>query len=639
MTRPVLYGEYPYYRARSDHWDRNLASLARAGIDVVTCYVPWRFHEINPGTYDFAGATDPQRDLLRLLRLIAGHGLRVVLKPGPFVHGEVQLGGLPDRVSPTVDPAYPAVLNTAGEPVTSQTLALPSMSGDRYRKQVRHWLRAVDKQVLTPQLAPHGPVVGVQLGNEGIYSDANQPATAHDFAAGAVRAFTDQLRKTDSALAEAARVAPAQWPVGVRAAWSKWTGVLLCEQYAELAAGLSPAARAVAMVNIPLPSLDTAGSAATWLLRTANIDRTGLPEGYTSWVGNAARSPSSFAAHWFGVRARRSSNVEDNWGFTWTDGSFAQPATALFHALLALGLGSRTCSVYTACATAHWGPEIDLDPDGLRSEGLEPADYGPPYCPGAPLREDGGSGANLAALHALRDLLRQPSVPHGAEFSADLALLVPQVLARAAAWTEAQGPAAAVLNAAVEASIDLMTHHQYRVDVLTEATAGTAAAADVWLVPVGAQDPDPDLLRLLRRHRAAGGTVILLAERARPGWSEIGDVLVPIAMVQDTLPRLLPDARYAHPGSDPGVVFIHQDAAGVPVGLFAFNTTDRAVTVRRTVHDRPVAVDLPAAGAAYLCDSGGSFEVVVATTDVESPPFPTATAVALSAFLEETSWN
>ncbi|MEV6635653.1 beta-galactosidase [Actinoplanes sp. NPDC051470] len=622
MTRPLLYGEYPYYRALPERWDANLGALATAGIDVVTCYLPWRFHEIDGDGYDFSGATDAQRDVLRLLRLIAAHGMRAVLKPGPFVHGEVQLGGLPDRVSPTVDPALPAVLDADGKPVTSQALALPSTFGPAYAAQVRRWLSAVDEQVLTPHLAPAGPVVAVQLGNEGVYSDANRAVTAHDFAAPAIAAFISALARTDPALAEAARTSPRNWPMAVRAAWARHGGTVLRAQYEELAAALKPATREIATVNLPLPDLTVAGSAAGWLLRTADLDDIGFHEGYTSWVGNASRSADAFAAHWFGVRARRSSNVEDNWGFTWTDESFARPGTVLFHALLALGLGSSTCSVYTSTATTHWGPEIDLDPAGLRSEGLDPADYGPPYCPGAPLHENGRTGANLHALHALRDLLRAPEVPHGARFSADLALLVPDVLARAAAWTEADGPADAVLRAAIDASIALMTDHQYRVDVLTERSAAHERVGDVWLVPLGAQDPDDALLALLRRHRDGGGSVILLAERARPGWSEIGDVLVPITVAAETLPRLLPAPRYAHPASDPGVAFVHEDPAGHPVGLFAFNPTENAVLVRRKLGDRVVTADLPAFGAAYL--HAPSFDVAVATSDVDLPSFPPA---------------
>jgi hypothetical protein len=630
--RPLLYGEYPYYRALPDRWDANLGALAAAGIDVVTCYLPWRFHEIEGDGYDFSGATDPQRDVLRLLRLIAAHGMKALLKPGPFVHGEVQLGGLPDRVSPTADPSSPAVLDADGNPVTSQALALPSTFGPAYASDVRSWLSAVDEQVLAPHLAPAGPIVAVQLGNEGVYSDANRPVTAHDFSPPAVAAFIAALSEKDLSLAEAARTAPRNWPMAVRAAWARHSGTVLAGQYHQLALSLGPATRQLATVNLPLPDLTVAGSAAGWLLRTADLNGLGFREGYTSWVGNASRSADAFAAHWFGVRARRSSNVEDNWGFTWTDESFARPGTVLFHALLALGLGSSTCSVYTSTATTHWGPEIDLDPAGLRSEGLDPADYGPPYCPGAPLHENGRTGPNLHALHALRDLLRAPDVPHGARFSSDLALLVPDVLARAAAWTEADGPADAVLRAAIDASIALMTHHQYQVDVLTERTASSAGAqaggGDVWLVPLGSQDPDEALLALLRRHRDNGGSVIVLAERARPGWSEIGDVLVPITVAAETLPRLLPAPRHAAARTDPGIVFVHEDPSGRPVGAFAFNPTDQAAGVRRKLAGRDVVIDLAPHAAAYL--HAPTFETALATTDVDVPPFPPAPLPALS---------
>jgi hypothetical protein len=650
-TRPIVYGEYPYYRAAPDRWGRNLAAIAEAGIDVVTCYVPWRFHEVGHGRYDFTGATDAQRDLLRLLELAAGAGLRVMLKPGPFIHAEVQFGGLPDRVSPSVDARYDAVLDGSGAPVTSQGLALPSLFDPRYRAEVNHWLAAVQDQVVRSRLAPHGPVVAVQLGNEGIYSDGNRPVSAHDFSAPSVAAF-------EALTAGTVPGGPAvSWPAALKTAWAQHSGAMLRDQYRALADPLAPEVRRVATVNLPLPALSgTPDAAASWLLRTGRVAETGLAECYTAWVGNAARSRVAFGAHWFGVRARRADNVEENWGFTWTDPAFARPANALFHALLALALGSRSCSVYTACATEHWGPLIDLDPAGVRADGADPLDYAPPYCPGAPLLEDGGAGANLAALHALRDLVRGPyGRSGGGRFRADAALLVPDGLARAEAWpADGFAPTGPTVPAAVQLVLELMEHHQFQVDVLTEATAGAADPQLPWIVPLGGRGPDQRLLALVDGHRRDGGTVVLLANPGHPPrWPAAAGssppasrcdapppAVPPAATDVASLAGLLPAPRHAHPATDPAVVFVHADATGEASTVFAFSLSAEPVRVRRRVRGQEVCVDLPARGAACWRWAGDGFAPATGTAGLEPlPPPPVAAFPSRPTDAEEASWT
>ncbi|GLK99197.1 beta-galactosidase [Dactylosporangium matsuzakiense] len=615
FERPVIFGEYPYYRADPDRWGPNLAALAEAGVDVVTCYIPWRFHEQAPRRYDFRGTADKQRDLLRLLDLAAAAGLRVLLKPGPFIHAEVQLGGLPDRVSPTRDPRFAAVLDAHGRPVTSQGLALPSLCCPLYREEVRHWLRAVDRQVLATALAPPGPVVAVQLGNEGIYSDANQPVTAHDFSTPALAAF-----RADTGRAVTA--GPTTWPAELREAWAEHSGTVLRRHYLELADALSPAARQAAIVNLPLPALDgPAGGAAAWLLRTEPLAGLGFALGYTGWVGSVARSRTAFASHWLGVRARRYSNVEDNWGFTWTDPAYDRPGNAMFQALLALALQSRTCSVYTACATGHWGAAIDLDADALRVEGIDPLDYAPPYCPGAPLHEDGGTGANIAALHALRQVVR--SAEAGPEsFGADLALLVPMAVARAEAWPEATAPAGPPLRDAAELCIELMERWQYQIEVLTEQSAEHSTLP--WLVPVGPDGPDARLAGMIRDHRRAGHPVVLLTGAGgAPRTPHDPLPMFPLATRdRASLLAMLPPARHAHAATDPAVVLVHSGPDGAGRSVYMFNLGAEHATVRRTIDGLPVSAEVPPRSAALLRRAGDRFSRVITSAELDPPPPP-----------------
>ncbi len=416
LDRPVVLGDYPYYRAAPGRWADNLRELRRRGVDVVTSYLPWRLHEYRDGTefrYDFTGQRDPQHDVCGYLRLVAAAGLAAVLKPGPFIHAEVQLGGLPDRLRGSGAP----VRGLSGAELTSQGQPLPSLHEATMRAEVERWLAQVSSQVLQPFSSAHGgPVIGVQLGNEGCYGEIHLPIDRQDAGPGALAAFAGWLAATDPApdvpapgeLAERIREDPA-----LGAAWAQWCGLDIADCWRwlsdQLPAGL------VRMVNVPFAAPGAPGGPAPalagWAARQPALRLGDVRLGHTEWIGNPAHDRQVLAAHCFQQLFNDSDVVETNWGFTWTDESFADPATPLFSGLLALLLGSSTCSAYTACATGNWGPLIDLDPDGLRSEGFDPARYGPPYCPGAPTREDGTAGSTRPALDTLAELVRQ----HGAE--------------------------------------------------------------------------------------------------------------------------------------------------------------------------------------------------------------------------------
>ena len=84
-------GEMHYSRIAAERWDTELAKMAAAGIDVVSTYVFWNHHEEREGEWDFSG----NRNVRRFVELCARHGLHVIVRLGPFCHGEVRNGGLP----------------------------------------------------------------------------------------------------------------------------------------------------------------------------------------------------------------------------------------------------------------------------------------------------------------------------------------------------------------------------------------------------------------------------------------------------------------------------------------------------------------------------------------------------------------
>lgn len=105
---PVM-GELHYTRVPADRWREELLKMKAGGIDCVASYVFWIHHEEVDGAHVWTG----ERDLRRFVATAASVGLRAVVRLGPWCHGEVRNGGLPDWIverfgerARTDDPAY-----------------------------------------------------------------------------------------------------------------------------------------------------------------------------------------------------------------------------------------------------------------------------------------------------------------------------------------------------------------------------------------------------------------------------------------------------------------------------------------------------------------------------------------------------
>lgn len=95
--KPVLpvTGEFHFSRCRRDKWETELRKIKGQGLDGVAVYVFWNHHETRRGKFDFSG----DRDIKEFLRLCRSLSLIVVLRIGPWCHGEVRFGGFPDYVA------------------------------------------------------------------------------------------------------------------------------------------------------------------------------------------------------------------------------------------------------------------------------------------------------------------------------------------------------------------------------------------------------------------------------------------------------------------------------------------------------------------------------------------------------------
>ncbi|NXV95807.1 BGAL galactosidase, partial [Calonectris borealis] len=108
-------GSIHYARVPRRAWRDRLLKMYMSGLSALQVYVPWNYHEPLPGVYDFAG----DRDVEAFLDLTAELGLLVILRPGPYICAEWEMGGLPawllwkpDTVLRSSDPAYLAAVDS-----------------------------------------------------------------------------------------------------------------------------------------------------------------------------------------------------------------------------------------------------------------------------------------------------------------------------------------------------------------------------------------------------------------------------------------------------------------------------------------------------------------------------------------------
>jgi beta-galactosidase len=147
----ILSGEVEYARIPRADWRDRLRKVHAMGLNTVTVYVFWNLHEPRPGKFDFSG----QNDVAEFIREAQQEGLYVVLRPGPYVCAEWDLGGYPAwllKDSKNVGSEEPAVLLRSSQPA--------------YMAAARAWMLRLGEELAPLQASKGGPIIAVQVENE-----------------------------------------------------------------------------------------------------------------------------------------------------------------------------------------------------------------------------------------------------------------------------------------------------------------------------------------------------------------------------------------------------------------------------------------------------------------------------------------
>lgn len=91
----IVSGEFQYSRYDCSLWEEEILKIKAGGVNTIATYCFWNHHEFEQGKWNFS----EDMDLKRFLALCKKHNMYVILRIGPFCHGEVVYGGFPKYVA------------------------------------------------------------------------------------------------------------------------------------------------------------------------------------------------------------------------------------------------------------------------------------------------------------------------------------------------------------------------------------------------------------------------------------------------------------------------------------------------------------------------------------------------------------
>ena len=139
----LICGEMHYARIPHEYWRDRLKRARAMGLNTISVYVFWNFHERQPGEFDFSG----QADVAEFVRLAQEEGLYVILRPGPYACAEWDFGGYPSWLLKEKDMVYRS-------------------KDPRFLEYCERYIKALGKQLAPLTVNNGGNILIVQVENE-----------------------------------------------------------------------------------------------------------------------------------------------------------------------------------------------------------------------------------------------------------------------------------------------------------------------------------------------------------------------------------------------------------------------------------------------------------------------------------------
>jgi hypothetical protein len=156
-------GEFHFSRYPEQYWEDAILKMKAGGINVIATYVFWNMHEAKEGVFNWEG----NKNLKHFIELCKANHIYVIVRVGPFCHGEIRSGGLPDWLM--------------GKPLSIRS------NDPLYLSYVEKLYNEIGLQTKGFFFKDNGPIIGIQIENEYQHSAApwglTYPGQPYDFTA------------------------------------------------------------------------------------------------------------------------------------------------------------------------------------------------------------------------------------------------------------------------------------------------------------------------------------------------------------------------------------------------------------------------------------------------------------------------
>lgn len=172
--------ELHYFRIEKRYWSICFERIKKAGFRIVSTAVPWNIHQDNSKNFDFNGFDDPRKDLVVFLELAREFGFKVILRPGPWVSGQLKNGGLPQYLFNDIKVFardYKGNEQQLPDDYGVETGYLPSYLHKNFQFHLKSYFKAFIENTKN-YVHPRGPIFMVELDYETSFGRLLDPSSA-----------------------------------------------------------------------------------------------------------------------------------------------------------------------------------------------------------------------------------------------------------------------------------------------------------------------------------------------------------------------------------------------------------------------------------------------------------------------------
>jgi beta-galactosidase len=140
----IISGEMHPARIPVEYWQHRIRMAKAMGCNTVSIYIFWNYHETDEGVFDFSTGN---HNIAQFIQLVQNEEMWLIVRPGPYVCAEWDLGGIPSYLL-----RYPDIKLRSLDP--------------RFMAAAERYMTRLAEEIKPYLITNGGPILMIQIENE-----------------------------------------------------------------------------------------------------------------------------------------------------------------------------------------------------------------------------------------------------------------------------------------------------------------------------------------------------------------------------------------------------------------------------------------------------------------------------------------